>query len=174
MTKCCKLNIIDKKPAISSSWNPQSLRIPSWPSCPGRRPDKDILYTISNDLGRVNLKFPIPSPLVLALVSAFFSDSSYIPSASPLPLLTPSSVGQSHSPPDHCILTILPHINQDRLLTFFSSSLALFFANLSLTCQDKFSNMSELLKENQEPSPGLVCFSQFSYSYPDYADVSFH
>ena len=127
------------------------------------------LYTITNDLGHENLKFPLPSPLALALVSAFFSDSSYIPSASPLPLLTPSSVGQSHSPPDHCFLTILPHINQDTLLTFFSSSLALFFANLSLTCQDKYGNMSELLRENQGSLFFLISIYPYLEKTPNFS-----
>ena len=48
---------------------------------------------------RIKISF-VPSPLALALVFAFSSDSSCIPFASPPPLSIPSSAGQSHSPPE--------------------------------------------------------------------------
>ena len=86
------------------------------------------LHTVQRFMDKIIL---IPSLLVLVLVFASSSDSSCIPFVFPPPPSTPSSAGQNHSLPE-MFATVTCH-EIISILTFFSSSLALFLANRSFT-----------------------------------------
>ena len=115
----------------------------------------------------------VPSPLALALVFAFSSDSSCIPFASPPPLSIPSSAGQSHSPPERDTILLAVKKCFHSYLLFFQLGLVLGKSIFYLKAKQLTPPQCYQF-DKKYISPDLKCFSQLSCSFPSFADVSFH